>query len=245
VKQKNSQSGVTLIEILIAVSLLSLLSVGILIAMQLGLRTMDKVDARMVRNRRVTSARRIIENEISGFISTMAVSTPAPDAYIQVQFLQAGPQSMRFVSAFSLQDAWRGRPQIAALQVVPGENNEGVRLIVNETPYTGPAQAGQFIAGTETDPTGRVVTRFAPIVPGPQSFVVADRLRYCRFSYLEKRMIQPFEIWQNEWTLPQILPAGIRIEMASLDSSPADLHATTITIPLSVNRTPGTNYGEQ
>ena len=51
---------------------------------------------------------------------------------------------MRFVTSYSLQDAWRGRPQIAALQVIPGADGAGVRLIVNETPYTGPAQAGQM-----------------------------------------------------------------------------------------------------
>jgi hypothetical protein len=212
---------------LIAISLLSLLSVGILVAMQLGLRTMDKIDSRMVRNRRVTSARRIIESEIDGFISTMADVTPTQT----VLFLQAGPQSLRFVSSFSLQEAWRGRPQIVALQVIPGENNEGVRLIVNEIPYTGPVQAGQLIS--------------APIVAGPQSFVIADRLRYCRFSYLEKLPGPPFEIWHTDWELPQILPAGVRMEMASLDSSPADLHAGTVTVPLKVTLTPGTRYAEQ
>jgi prepilin-type N-terminal cleavage/methylation domain-containing protein len=240
---RNSQSGVTLIEILIAVSLLSLLSVGVLVAMQLGLRTMDKTDARMVRNRRVTSARRIIENEIHGFIATMATAPLGPNSP-SVPFLQAEPQSMRFVSSFSLEDSWRGRPQITALQVVPGENNEGVRLIVNEIPYTGPMQAGQFIAGFEPGPDGRRITHFAPIVPGPQSFVLADRLRYCRFSYLERRPIPPFETWRPEWLLPQTLPVGVRIEMAALDNSPTDLHPTTVTVPLTVNITPGAAYGQ-
>jgi general secretion pathway protein J len=225
--RKHSQSGVTLIEILIAVSLMSLLSVGILVAMQLGLRTMDKTDSRMVRNRRVTSARRIIESEIDGFISTMALVSPTQ----AVPFLQAGPQSLRFVSSFSLQDAWRGRPQIVALQVIPGENNEGVRLIINELPYTGPVQAGQLIS--------------APIVAGPQSFVVADRLRFCRFSYLEKLTGPPFEVWHPDWELPQVLPAGVRVEMASLNSSPAELHAGTVTVPIKVSLTPGTRYAEQ
>ncbi len=41
------KSGVTLIEILIAISLLSLLSAGILVAMRLGLNTMDKTRTRV------------------------------------------------------------------------------------------------------------------------------------------------------------------------------------------------------
>ena len=51
---------------------------------------------------------------------------------------------MRFVTTYSLQDAWRGRPQIAALHVIPGADGKGVRLIVDETPYTGPDQAGRI-----------------------------------------------------------------------------------------------------
>ena len=56
--RNNPESGVTLIEILIAVSLLSLLSVGMLVAMRLGFNTMDKTDTRLVQNRRVANSRR-------------------------------------------------------------------------------------------------------------------------------------------------------------------------------------------
>ena len=54
-------AGITLIEVLIAVSLLSLLSVGILMAMRIGFNTMDKTDAHMVQNRKATNARKILE----------------------------------------------------------------------------------------------------------------------------------------------------------------------------------------
>jgi prepilin-type N-terminal cleavage/methylation domain-containing protein len=244
-KSANSRAGVTLIEILIAVSLLSLLTLGILFAMHLGFSTMDRTDARLVSNRRVVNARKILESEIDGFIFTMATFGPAPESQRTVIFFQAEPQSMRFVSSYSLQDAWRGRAQVAALQVVPGENNEGVRLIVNETPWTGPAQTGQTIVGIEPDATGRAVTQYTPILPGPQSFVLADKLRYCRFSYLEKLPVAPFEVWQSAWTATSHLPFGIRVEMAPLDTGSADLHVTTATVPLNVNLAPGVRYADQ
>ena len=135
-RHNRSRAGVTLIEILIAVSLLSLLTTGILVAMHLGLSTMDRTDSRLVSNRRVVNARRIVENEIDGFIFTTATWPPTPDAQRVVTFFQAEPETMRFVTSYSLQDANdRGRPQIAVpLQVIPGDRGEGVRLIVNETP---------------------------------------------------------------------------------------------------------------
>ena len=95
---------------------------------------------------------------------------------------------MRFVTSYSLQDAWRGRPQIVVLQVIPGEEGHGVRLIVNETPYTGSNQAGQMVASIDPDSTAH----FIPVLPGPQSFVLADRLAYCRFWYLEQEFRSAF-----------------------------------------------------
>jgi Prokaryotic N-terminal methylation motif len=239
----NPESGITLIEILIAISLLSLLSVGMLMAMRLGLNTMDKTDARLVRDRRVANTRAIIENEIQGFISTMAFYHPNPDRVVQVPFLQTEAQSMRFVTSYSLDEAWRGRPRIAAMQVIPGESNQGVRLIVNEAVYTGPEQAGRDVVGIEQNPLGPQIVHFAPILAGSGSFVLADRLAFCRFTYLESRRDAPFQVWRPDWVQPQILPLAVRIEMAPLDlENPSELHVTTVTVPLNVNRVPGAAY---
>jgi prepilin-type N-terminal cleavage/methylation domain-containing protein len=241
---RDSRAGVTLIEILIAVSLLSLLSVGILVAMRIGFNTMEKTDAHLVQNRRVANARKILENEIAGFIFTRAEWRPAPENTQILPFVQWEPQSMRFVTAYSLQDAWRGRPQIAAFQVIPGERNVGVRLIVNEIPYTGPAQAGLEVTSVEPDPrTGAAIAHFAPVVPGPQSFILADRLAYCRFSYLEPRPEPPLRVWRPDWVSAG-LPLGIRIEMEPLSSAPSELHVTTMTVSMPVNREPGRIYSD-
>ncbi len=233
-KKRNPRAGVTLIEILIAVTLLSMLSVGILMAMRIGFNTMEKTDAHLVQNRRVANSRRIIENEIAGFVFTMAEWRPKPDAFVKILFAQWEPQTMRFVTTYSLEDAWRGRPQIAQLQVIPGERNLGVRLILNETPYAGELQTGEMITEIGSDPqTGARTVRYSPVIPGSQSFVLADKLAYCRFSYLEPLELAPFRIWRSDWQLPR-LPLGVRIEMAPLSSSPAELHVTTVTVPLIV-----------
>ena len=243
-----SQSGLTLVEILIAVSLLSLLSVGMLTAMRLGFSTMDRVDAHLVSNRRVVNSRAIIASEIDGFVFTMAEYGSTPETFRQVPFLQTEPQSMRFVTTYSLEDGWRGRPQIAVLQVIPGaatpeDRRPGVRLIVNETPYTGAKQAGQDITGIEQDPeSGNQIVHFTQVSAGPKSFVLADRLAFCRFSYLQPLPDAPFQLWRPDWILPRQLPQAIRIEMSPLDAAPSGLHVTTVTAPLHVTRIPGGVY---
>lgn len=238
----HSQSGVTLIEILIAVTLLSLLSAGLLVAMRLGFNTMDKTDARLVRNRRVSNTRGIIESEIAGFVYSLANYRPDEKSLRQVTFLQTEGQSMRFVTSYSIEDGWRGRLQIAALQVIPGENSRGVRLIVNETPYTGPEQTGQQVIGIEQQEGRPQMVLFAPITPSAQSFVLADKLEYCRFLWLEPLAKAPFQRWRPDWVQPQILPLAVRIEMAPLEAQPNELQISTVTVPFGVNGPPGTDY---
>jgi hypothetical protein len=198
-----------------------------------------------VRNRRVVNARKIIESEVDGFRPSVAAWRPDANTLRLVPFFQAEPQSMRFVSSFSLEDASRGKLQIVALQVIPGEKNQGVRLIVNEVPYTGPLEAGQMVASLDQDPvTHQTMTRYVPIVSGPQSFVLADRLRYCRFWYLEPLRLAPFQNWREDWVRPDAMPLGVRIEMAPLDTTAADLHVSTVTMKFNVNAVPGGQYAD-
>jgi len=240
-QQSNPEAGVTLIEILIAVSLLSLLSVGILIAMRVGFNTLDKVNSRLLTDRRVSYARRILESQIAGFTYTTAAWHPGTPANRIVPFTQWEPQTMRFVTSYSLQDSWRGRAQMVALQVIPGAEGQGVRLIVNETPYTDSTQTGATISSFDTEG----IAHFAPVLAGPQSFVLADHLAYCRFSYLVPANQPPYEEWQPEWITRTRLPMGVRIEMAPLDDNPSALHPSTIVATLHVNRTPGIVYADQ
>jgi hypothetical protein len=239
--RRHPEAGVTLIEILIAVSLLSLLSIGVLIAMRIGFNTMGKVDSRLMADRRVSYARRILENEIDGFTYTVADWRPGTPLSRKLPFTQWDPRTMRFVTSYSLRDSWRGKLQIAMLQVIPGAEGEGVRLIVNEAPYTGPIQAGAMVNSIDTDNT----IHFASVVAGSESFVLADRLAYCRFSYLTPATDPPYQIWRTEWVTKDKLPFGIRVDMAPLNPAASGLHPSSVTIPLHVNRTPDSVYVDQ
>ncbi len=237
----NLEAGMTLIEILIAVSLLSLLSVAAFVAMRMGLNTMEKTDAHLVRDRRVENSRRIIENEIAGFEASFANFRPGPQQLMAVPFAEWTPGEMRFVTTYSLNDAWRGRPQISVIQVIPGADNRGVRLIVNETPYTGPDQAGAMVAGIAQN-----IPMFAPLPAGANSFVLADRLARCRFEYLEPpRRVDAPPIWRPDWELTGVTPLGVRIDMAPLELRPAEASIASITVAMKVNRDPNEMYDDQ
>jgi prepilin-type N-terminal cleavage/methylation domain-containing protein len=235
--------GVTLIEMLIAVSLLSLLSVSILLALRVGLSAMDKSNAKLMANRRSVSVERILRSEIEGLMPVGADCAPAPDQPpVKIAFFDGQPQSMRFVSSYSLDEAARGLPRILELAVIPGEENRGVRLIVNEYVYTGPVAAGAACLGMAPDPeTGRSLPQFAPVVPGPRSFVLADKLAHCSFSYRWQPPPPELARWLAVWKLPQ-WPTAVHIDMAPLDPDSSRVPLASATIPIRVNRQPNVDY---
>jgi general secretion pathway protein J len=239
-RRRSQSAGVTLMELLIAITLLSLLSAGIVISLRVALSAMNKADSRLTSNRRVTSVQRILKAEISGLIPVSAECRPPGDApRVRIAFFEGEQESMRLASSYSLQQGARGLPMILEFQVIPAENNQGVRLVVNEQWYTGPEQAGLTCLGVGPDPiTGVTSARFRPIAVGANSFVLADKLAYCRFSYREVLPASPQAHWLDHWVRPVLLPDTIRIEMAPLAPDPGHLQPVSLTIPVHVNKHP-------
>ncbi len=244
--KSRGEAGLTLVEVLIATSLVGLLSVGMLWAIRVGVGAMGKANDKLIANRRVTGSQRVLEQQIAGFmpaVATVATLQGLPAA--RIPFFQGEPQTMRFVSTYSLREGSRGKPQILAFQVIPGEQGRGVRLIVDEYPYTGPMAAGQFVTGRQNDPVlMKMITQFAPVEVGPRSFVLADKLASCQFFYEEMRPKPEIERWDPAWFL-DTWPEGIRIEMTPLDATSNALHMVTVTAPLHVTRLAMEAYDDQ
>jgi len=238
-------AGVTLLELLIAVSLFALLSAGILTAFRVGLNAMEKTNGRLMDNRRMAGAQRLIEQQIAGFMPVTAECMATGDgSRASIPFFQGEPQSMRFVTSYSLGDAGRGYPQILEYQVIPAEPGSGVRLIVNEQLYSGPRSAGMFCLGTAFDEAlGMPTRRFPPVVAGQGSFVLADRLAFCRFFYREVRPRPEGERWVARWVAP-IWPSAIRIEMAPIELDASRIQPLTVTAPIRVMRDPRIGYAD-
>src|ERR1019366_1272849 len=104
------QSGIPLIEVVIAVTLLSMLSVGMLATIRMGFDGLHKTNSRLMENRRVAGAQRVIEQQLGGFMPVKALCSGGRDAPpTPFAFFEGQPQSMRLVSTYSLQEAWRGQ----------------------------------------------------------------------------------------------------------------------------------------
>jgi hypothetical protein len=226
--RRRPTAGVTLMELLIAVVLLSLLSVGLMFALRIGFNAYSKTQTRLMDNRRVAGAQRILEQELEGLVPVVAqCGGGAEGGGTPAAFFQGEPDTMRLVSTFSLQGAWRGQPQILEVFVIPGADGRGVRLVVNEIPYQSPQAAGSSCLGPH---------KFFAASAGEKSFVLADKLDFCRFSYLE----QPPDINSPLHWVPRFAgedwPRAVRIEMAPLDPDPSRVQPITVVAPIHIMR---------
>jgi general secretion pathway protein J len=232
--KRTRQRGVTLLEVLIAVSLLSLLTVGILMSMRVGLGALGKTNERLIANRRVVGAQRILQQQILGFMPVIAAcgARGNPGGGIKTPFFYGRADSMRFVTTYSLEESLRGTPKIVEFLVIPGEERQGVRLIVNEYLYSGPLSAGAFC------PDGAAMI---PVSVGPRAFVLADKLAYCRFFY-QYKVEGPAQFGWGIATKPEKWPRAVRVELAPIEENNARLRPMTVSAPIHVDRYPIFDY---
>ncbi len=241
---KRGVQGVTLFELLIAVTLLSLLSGGMLIALRIGLNAMDRADAKLMANRRSLSTGQILRSQIEGFMPVTVACVPGVNGVANtVAYFEGLPQSLRLVSSYSLEEAARGMPRVLEYLVIPGQEGKGVRLIVNESLYTGPNTTRAACLSLVQMPGGRgMAPVFPPIVAAAGSFVLADKLAFCRFSYRHRLPPPQLEEWLPAWSYPMERPTAIRVELAPLETDPSRVPLVTATVPIHVTRIPNVRY---
>jgi prepilin-type N-terminal cleavage/methylation domain-containing protein len=243
VSRGRARAGVTLIELLVAVTLVSLLSAAMLMAIRAGLNALERTNAQLLANRRVLGAQRALDQQIAGLMPVAAVCGGAGQAArgVAMIFFQGDPRSMRFLSSYSLEEAGRGYPRILEYAVIPGRE-AGVRLIVNEHPYAGRGSLGMFCLGEGADPiTGARGLRFRPVEPTPRSFVLADQLAQCRFVYQVRHPSSGALEWRAAHSGPQP-PAAIRIEITPLEADASRVRMGTVTVPVRVSRDAQVEY---
>jgi prepilin-type N-terminal cleavage/methylation domain-containing protein len=212
---RTGERGFTLIELMIAVTLVAAISTGMLLAMRTGLLTLQKTETRLQENRRVVALQQMLVRQLSSVMPAVGNCGTA-----RVPLFAGTEQSLRMVTSYSLEDGARGYPQLVDLEVLP-DLQGGLRLIENEHYYFSPLSSAPFCV-----PQGAT----------PQSFEVARGLAVCRIGYRENVPEAPNGgNWVTGWNRPN-LPGAMRIEMTPLRAEPGRLMLQTVNIPIRVNR---------
>ncbi len=227
-----NQRGVTLLELMIAVTLVAGLSTGMLMAMRTSLLTYEKTAKKLESNRRFVKTQQILSNQIAGVIPAQGLCVGSEgQAIAVVSFLSGSADALRLISSYSIAEGARGYPQIVEYRVLPN-NRGGVRLVATEHAYTGPASTTAFCGS-------------APALGGT-AYVLAENLAYCHFSYHEPYNQNTFveTPWLPLWDRPA-LPAGVHIEMRPTTRESGGLSVLNVTVPIMVDRDPRSVYDDR
>ncbi len=216
VQARVSRRGMTLVEVIVAMSLLGLLSAGLFTAFQVGASAWLTTRERLMLDRNIAGQNQRFHALFAGIVPLEAAIPP--DREIRVRpfpFFQGEPQSMRFVTSHSITAGARGGLRITELQVVDAPDR-GRRILLNQLPYLGPFSAGGFVTGWVpiSEPPGRQLV-FEPIRALPDvSLIIADRLADCSFQYLERPRGRDLpSIWVSTWNDLDRLPGAITINL--------------------------------
>jgi len=208
-----AEAGVTMVELLIAITLVAALSTGMLMAIRSSLITMEKINGRLESNRRVLGLQQIVSRQIGGVIPLTGGCA-----------LQGSPQSLRLVTTYSVNEGARGFPRVVAFALVPDPEG-GLQLIENEYPYTGPNACG----GGAADPAS--------------ALVLAGHLVAARFSYHEPQRPNSPALgnWMAVWNEP-VLPSAVRIDTEPLKAIASNLPALTVNAAIHITKLPVLQY---
>ena len=210
----HSETGMTLIEVVVAVTLLGLLSAGLVMSFQMGADAWRNTRDRLTVDRRIATANQILNSALVGMIPIKGETPDGPGARgRRFLFFQGEPHSMRFVTSFSVTEGTRGGLQVIELQVVSSPG--GRRILLNQSPFMGPLALARFVDGFFNDPDlGGTRPRYRPIVPYATSLVIVDELEDCSFRYLERpRGRDPVTTWLPVWTKLNELPEAVAINV--------------------------------
>ena len=228
--RSRSRAGLTLLEIVVAITLLSLLSVGMLTALRVGVNGWQRSNENLMLDRRIASSNQLLQGALENILAARgAYRQPQIEGFQTFTFFEGLPGAMRFVTSYSLERGPRGGLRLLELLVADGPR--GKRLLLNDFPYDGPEMTIPLVLGVTTDGAGQRRLLFAPVMAQPASFIVADELQSCSFSYYQQdRPANPGQ-WVLEWARDTQLPTAVRVEMTGRGDS-ARLRPVSVTAPI-------------
>ena len=238
IKRPPSQRGVTLIELIISISLVALLSGGLLTSMRTSLGTSQRIEQRLTANRRTMNLQQMISSQIAAAlpVTGLCVSSDSSKLNAVVPFFYGTATSARFVTSYSVAEGTRGIPQIVEYQARALPNGR-MQLALAEHPYTGASSTAAFCNDLQPH----------PVEPNANALVLVDDLASCRFTY--HLPYDPFVYKETPWLaawdgrLPA-LPAAMKIEMSPADPALMKLPLLSITAPMRADRNVMTQYSD-
>ena len=215
-------SGFTLLELLVSITIVSLLATMVLFGWRIASSAWQKANVYMQRSRTVLETHQLLQEQMASMVPYQ-VRTQQGIAQL---FFQGDPQTARFLSRYSLAGRASSGLYRIEYQIVDGAG-ETKQLLLNEFPVNSQEELGALLAEEEANPiTGML--KFLPFERGPQTGSLLEGIRDCHFEYYRPPTLTEPGSWADQWVGPNgELPRGMAIRVTTSSDS-GDLHPISI-----------------
>jgi prepilin-type N-terminal cleavage/methylation domain-containing protein len=203
-----NQRGVTLIELLVAITLLGLVSLSLLFALRIGSSAWQRGSARLAVDRRVVAVHDLLTTQL-GEVRPARVGWGPREKRVAFAYFDGAPDRLRFITSYSLERQGRGGLWLAEYALRDGE------LRYRELPFVDDEDAVPTILECHFE-DARLVVSFAP--PARESRVLLSGLGDGAFEYL----IEPPQreaYWGRAWPVDgQWLPRSVALRFTAQEA---------------------------
>ncbi len=242
-EQKNAEAGVTLLELLVSVTIVSLLATTALFAWRAGISAWEKAGTQLEEDRRVLAVHQLLQEQIASMVPYEARAERG-----RTVFFQGEGQTARFISRYSLQQRSASGLFLVEYHVTAQPDptpatpldpagdkplRPGKRLLLRETPVRGSEDLGALIGDIEPQPDGFRL-RLPVFERDASTVVLLEGLQDCRFEYFRLTPNAapdgPLGTWTDEWvSRANEVPAALRLHIVSAEDL-GDLKPGTIVV---------------
>jgi prepilin-type N-terminal cleavage/methylation domain-containing protein len=207
------QNGVTLIELLVAITLLGFVSLGLLFAMRIGISSWQRGDARLAADRAVVSAGDLISAQLASAQARIVNFGPR-DQRVSFLLFEGIADRLHFLTRYSVAGRERGGSYLAEYWFERNAHNE-CRLLYNEYPFRSDDDAIAVVDQIVQGPGGQLVQYRAPRA-GPKTRILYTGIHDCGFEYLIEPSDRPVywgKLWPRDGEGWHMLPHAVAVRL--------------------------------